>query len=208
MCHYFTRLASRLCSCFGLGEDETISKNKETINNPAIAAPINISNPSGSGRFLSTPDAIRLMFLSAVCGRSREEITAAPFQPGAGHPGRNREASGAQSTPRSCLEALVVRMARENSGWGYDRIVDALANLGHRVSDQTVGNILRRHGLAPYENQNASAARGLPESGRIRRARVRSCTARAGPLPARNTDPTAAPHRFHSMARPAATSAD
>ena len=47
------------------------------------------------------------------------------------------------------LEALIVRMARENSGWGYDRIVGALANLGYTVSDQTVGNILRRHGIAP-----------------------------------------------------------
>ena len=47
------------------------------------------------------------------------------------------------------VEALVVRMARENSSWGYDRIVGALANLGHHVSDQTVGNILRRHGIAP-----------------------------------------------------------
>jgi putative transposase len=47
------------------------------------------------------------------------------------------------------VEALVVRMARENSGWGYDRIAGALANLGHHLSDQTVGNILRRHGLAP-----------------------------------------------------------
>jgi hypothetical protein len=47
------------------------------------------------------------------------------------------------------IEALVVRMARENSGWGYDRIVGALANLGHRLSDQTVKNILRRHGIAP-----------------------------------------------------------
>lgn len=46
-------------------------------------------------------------------------------------------------------EALIVRMARENSGWGYDRIVGALANLGHRVSDQAVGNILRRYGIAP-----------------------------------------------------------
>src|SRR5215472_15643851 len=43
------------------------------------------------------------------------------------------------------LEALIVRMARDNSGWGYDRIVGALANLGHTVSDQTVGNVLRRH---------------------------------------------------------------
>ena len=40
------------------------------------------------------------------------------------------------------IEELVVRFARENRGWGYDRIVGALANLGHPVSDQTVGNIL------------------------------------------------------------------
>jgi putative transposase len=49
----------------------------------------------------------------------------------------------------AALEALVVRMAQENPGWGYDRIVGALANLDHRISDQTVGNILRRHGIAP-----------------------------------------------------------
>jgi len=47
------------------------------------------------------------------------------------------------------LEALVVRMARENRSWGYDRIVGALANLGYTISDQTVGNILKRHGLSP-----------------------------------------------------------
>jgi transposase len=47
------------------------------------------------------------------------------------------------------IENLVVRMARENPGWGYDRIVGALANLGHRISDQTVGNILKRHGISP-----------------------------------------------------------
>lgn len=47
------------------------------------------------------------------------------------------------------IEALVVRLARENRGWGYDRIVGALSNIGHTLSDQTVGNILRRHGVAP-----------------------------------------------------------
>jgi transposase InsO family protein len=40
-------------------------------------------------------------------------------------------------------------MARENRAWGYDRIVGALANLGYTISDQTVGNILKRHGIPP-----------------------------------------------------------
>jgi len=47
------------------------------------------------------------------------------------------------------VEALIVRMAKENRAWGYDRIVGALANLGLTVSDQTVGNVLKRHGIAP-----------------------------------------------------------
>jgi putative transposase len=47
------------------------------------------------------------------------------------------------------LEALIVRIAQENRSWGYDRIVGALANLGLTVSAQTVGNVLKRHGIAP-----------------------------------------------------------
>jgi len=47
------------------------------------------------------------------------------------------------------IEQLVVCMAKENSDWGYDRIVGAMANLGYRLSDQTVGNILQRHGIPP-----------------------------------------------------------
>ena len=56
------------------------------------------------------------------------------------------------------VEALVVRMAKENSGWGYDRIVGALANLGHAVSDQTVGNILRRHGIGPAPKRSRTTS--------------------------------------------------
>ena len=44
---------------------------------------------------------------------------------------------------------MIVRIAQENRSWGYDRIVGALANLGLTVSDQTVGNILKRHGIPP-----------------------------------------------------------
>ena len=47
------------------------------------------------------------------------------------------------------LEDLVVQMAKENIDWGYDRIVGAMANLGYTLSDETVGNILRRNGIPP-----------------------------------------------------------
>jgi putative transposase len=51
-----------------------------------------------------------------------------------------------------------VLMARENTGCGYDRIVGALANLDHRLSDQTVGNILRRHGIAPAPKRSQTTS--------------------------------------------------
>jgi putative transposase len=46
-------------------------------------------------------------------------------------------------------ENLVLQMAKENPSWFYDRIVGALANLGQKLSDQTVGNILRRQEILP-----------------------------------------------------------
>ena len=54
------------------------------------------------------------------------------------------------------LEALIVQIAKDNSGWGYDRIVGALANLGYGVSGQTVGNVLKRHGIAPAPKRSQS----------------------------------------------------
>ena len=49
-------------------------------------------------------------------------------------------------------------MAGENPSWGYDRIQGTLSNLGHDVSDQTVGNLLKQHGikLAPDGKRQAS----------------------------------------------------
>ena len=42
-----------------------------------------------------------------------------------------------------------MQLAKENRSWGYDRFAGALWNLGYKVSDQSVGNILRRHDIAP-----------------------------------------------------------
>ena len=47
------------------------------------------------------------------------------------------------------VDALVVRLARENPGWGYRRIVGELQSLGISVSATSVRTILARHGLPP-----------------------------------------------------------
>ena len=56
------------------------------------------------------------------------------------------------------IEELVVHLAKENNSWGYDRIAGALANVGYEVADQTVGNILKRHGipLAPERRKTTT----------------------------------------------------
>ncbi len=60
----------------------------------------------------------------------------------------NRQAPGRPTIDKT-LETLVVRLAQDNRSWDYDRIAGALANLGYTISDQTIGNILKRHGIPP-----------------------------------------------------------
>jgi putative transposase len=47
------------------------------------------------------------------------------------------------------VQALVARLARENPGWGYRRIVGELQSLGISVSASSVRTILLRRGLPP-----------------------------------------------------------
>ena len=44
---------------------------------------------------------------------------------------------------------LIVRFAKENPTWGFDWIQGALANVGYHISDTTVGNVLKQHGIDP-----------------------------------------------------------
>ena len=47
------------------------------------------------------------------------------------------------------LRDAVLRLARENPNWGYQRIAGELLGLGHRLSPTTVRTILRHAGLPP-----------------------------------------------------------
>ena len=49
-------------------------------------------------------------------------------------------------------------LVAENRILKAHRIVGALANLGHRLSDQTVGNILRRYNLSPAPKRKQSVS--------------------------------------------------
>ena len=44
---------------------------------------------------------------------------------------------------------LVLKLTRENPRWGYRRIQGAIRNLGQEISDTTVANVLRAHGIEP-----------------------------------------------------------
>ena len=59
---------------------------------------------------------------------------------------------------RQVIVDLVLRLAKENPSLGFDRIQGALANVGYRISDTTVGNILKAHGIppAPYRQRTGS----------------------------------------------------
>ena len=59
---------------------------------------------------------------------------------------------------RQQIVDLALRMAQENPSWGYDRIQGALANLGFHISDTTVGNILKAHGIEPAPERKRRTA--------------------------------------------------
>jgi transposase len=59
-----------------------------------------------------------------------------------------RGGTGRPPTGRN-IKALVLRLARENSEWGYRRIHGELADLGVKVAASTVWEILKKAGIDP-----------------------------------------------------------
>ena len=54
------------------------------------------------------------------------------------------------------IAALIVRMAQENSSWGYCRIQGELRQLGHRVAPSTIAKVLKDNGIKPAPDRPTS----------------------------------------------------
>jgi putative transposase len=59
------------------------------------------------------------------------------------------------------VQQLIVRLARENSHWGYQRIQGELLRLGVRVSATAIRTTLRRHGFDPAPRRTATTWRAF-----------------------------------------------
>jgi len=59
------------------------------------------------------------------------------------------------------VRQLIIRLARENPRWGYQRIKGELLHLGVSVSATTIRTMLRRHGLDPAPRRTTTTWRAF-----------------------------------------------
>ena len=73
---------------------------------------------------------------------------------------RRRRAGGRPPLPAE-VEALLLRLAKENPRWGYGRLQGELAKLGHALGRSTVRDVLKRRHVppAPLRSQRGSTWR-------------------------------------------------
>lgn len=86
-----------------------------------------------------TPDTILRWHRQLIA----QKWTFAPKRPG--RPGTMKE-----------IASLIVRMATDNSAWGYSRIHGALKNLDHHVARSTVATVLKDNGIPPAPGRPSS----------------------------------------------------
>ena len=59
---------------------------------------------------------------------------------------------------RQVIVDLTVKFAKENPTWGFDRIQGELGKVGYPISDTTVGNILKSHGIEPAPSRKRTGS--------------------------------------------------
>jgi putative transposase len=62
------------------------------------------------------------------------------------------------------VRALVLKMARDNPGWGYRRIRGELTGLGHTIAASTVRPILKNVGIDPAPRRSGHSWRAFLEA--------------------------------------------
>ncbi|MDP6118559.1 MAG: hypothetical protein QGG53_42375, partial [Planctomycetota bacterium] len=68
----------------------------------------------------------------------------------------NKQKSVGRPRIRQAIVDLIIRYAKENPTWGYDRIQGALANVGYHIADSTVANVLKNHGIEPAPKRQST----------------------------------------------------
>ena len=125
----------------------------------------------GKKRILLTDDQRRRLAVKGkVLGRKMLEEVGTLFSPDTilrwhrqlvaqkwDYSGRRKNLPG-RPRVRQVIVDLVLRFAKENPTWGYDRIQGTLANVGYRISDTTVGNILKAHGVEPAPDRQRTGS--------------------------------------------------
>jgi putative transposase len=70
------------------------------------------------------------------------------------HAKRSRRTRPGHPPTRRSVRALVLRLARDNSSWGYRRIHDELVAVGISLAPSTVWQILKRHRIQPAPDRD------------------------------------------------------
>ncbi len=82
---------------------------------------------------------------AALSSHQRNSNPLSPSNPWTSGPGRRPGRPSLAAATRT----LILRLARENPRWGYQRIQGELAKLGLRLSATAIRTLLGRHGLGP-----------------------------------------------------------
>ena len=62
----------------------------------------------------------------------------------------------------AALEALIVRLANDNPGLGYEKLQGELGKLGYEVGLSTVRDVLKRHHIPPAPERDRTHSNWRP----------------------------------------------